>query len=51
MPCGRADHDSCEIIDDLNLEIDNLNGKIQELKSELWKRDSLNVKMVLGLEE
>ena len=54
--CDQANHDNCEIVYDLQLEIDGLKitvkdlvdeklelqQKVIELKSELWKRDSLN---------
>ena len=31
--CDRANHDSCEIVYDLELEIDNLNQRIKELEA------------------
>ena len=33
--CDQLDMRGCEVVDDLNLEIDNLNEKITELETEL----------------
>ena len=60
--CDQYNNRGCEVVDEILNEknstitdlIDEkleLQQKIEGLKSELWKRDSLNVKMVLGLEE
>ena len=40
--CDKSNNDACDIVYDLQLEVDNLNGKIAELKAELWKNSSLN---------
>lgn len=44
--CDKANNNACDIVYDLQLEIDNLNEKIVELKAQLWSRSSLNVEMV-----
>ena len=58
--CDKANNGACDIVYDLQLEIDNLNAlveakgfaidrleaKIVELKAQLWSRSSLNVEMV-----
>ena len=31
--CDQANHDNCEIVYDLQLEIDNLNKRIKELEA------------------